>query len=160
MSAFLDVVMQARQWVPLNDVAADGTRLVRGLFRVGAVDSGVYAMTRQIDDDDLDVPPQVGAVLLALDDEVAVAIYDTAPLPANATTRPGSALPAGVAVLTFAEACARGGGRSAHSAAYRFADGSFSHSTVRADGSQWHYVRAEPGPDDRPVGVRLRLRRC
>ena len=158
MSAALDAVLRARECVPLAEVAPDSTRLLRGLFRLGAPGSGAYALTREVDDDDRDVPPQVGAVLWAVDDEVAVALYDTAPLPADAATRPRPALPPGVPALPFVEACAPGAGRSAHSAAYRFRDGA-SHSTVRADGRQLHYAAAEPAPGDLPVGVQVRLSR-
>lgn len=57
-------VLRRPRWTPLRMAVGEGvTRMVRGLFRIGGAGSGIYALTREIDDRDRNVEPQLGAVM-------------------------------------------------------------------------------------------------
>lgn len=156
-------VLRLPTWTPLHVAVGKGaTRMVRGLFRIGGAGSGIYALTREIDDRDRDVKPQLGAVMWALDDEVATALYERAPLPGDVASRvrpPELPVEALVGIpLLFGPALQHTAGRAQLSVRHRFADGAFAHSNLSYDGVELHYARANPEPEDLAVGATLNLR--
>ncbi len=119
---------------------------------------GVYLLTAVLDgltEED----PGLGAVLWARSEAVARAYYDNLEMPDELGDAPPPPI-VGFQPLTWGAALVdarTGPDRPQQSAAYRFTDGKFVHSTLRATGREYVATEIEPADDDPVVAISFDL---